>query len=59
MGKNEIIDEIKKDNNKDTDDKITKYTNKFLKDVTGNLENFSYNKIIANLYEMYSFFLKN
>ncbi len=54
-----IIDEIKKDNNKDTDDKITKYTNKFLKDVTGNLENFSYNKIIANLYEMYSFFLKN
>ena len=54
-----IINEIKKDNNKDTDDKITKYTNKFLKDVTGNLENFSYNKIIANLYEMYSFFLKN
>ena len=54
-----IINEIKKDNNKDTDDKITKYTNKFLKDVTSNLENFSYNKIIANLYEMYSFFLKN
>ena len=28
------------------------------KKVTSNLENFSYNKIIANLYEMYSFLIK-
>ena len=33
---------------------MTKYTNKFLKKVTENLENFSYNKIIANLHEMHS-----
>ena len=36
--------------------KLKKYTNKFLKKITNNLENFSYNKIIANLHEMYSFF---
>ena len=34
---------------------IKKYTNKFIKKITKNLENFSYNKIIANLHEMYSF----
>ena len=32
--------------------------NKFLKDVTNNLENFSYNKIIANFHEIYSFLSK-
>ena len=35
-----------------------KYTNKYLKKVHDNLESFSYNKIIANLYEMYSFLNK-
>ena len=30
----------------------------FLKKITENLENFSYNKIIANLHEMYSFLIK-
>ena len=33
-------------------------TNKFLKNITNNLENFSYNKIIANLHEIYSFLIK-
>ena len=37
---------------------IAKDTNKFLKKITDNLENFSYNKIIANLHEMYSFLSK-
>ena len=31
---------------------------KFLKNITYNLENFSYNKLIANLHEMYSFMHK-
>ncbi len=53
-----INDEIKKDHKEDTNDEILKYTNKFIKKVTENLENFSYNKIIANLYEMYSFLIK-
>ena len=53
-----ILDEIKKDNKKDKDDEIKKYTNKLIKKVTENLENFSYNKIVANLHEMYSFISK-
>ena len=42
----------------DHDKELTKETNKFLKKITENLENFSYNKIIANLYEIYGFFIK-
>ena len=49
---------IEKNHNTDADDKLKKYTNKFLKQVSDNLENFSYNKIIANLHEMYSFYIK-
>ena len=53
-----IVDEINKNHNADYDDEIIKYTNKYLKKVHDNLESFSYNKIIANLYEMYSFLNK-
>ena len=53
-----ILDEIKKNHKENTDDQITKYTNKFIKKITENLENFSYNKIIANLHELHSFFSK-
>ena len=53
-----ITDQIKKNHSKDNDIEIEKYTNKFLKNVTDNLESFSYNKIIANLHEMYTFLNK-
>ena len=53
-----IIEEINKNNLNDRDQELTKETNKFIKKVTENLENFSYNKIIANMYEMYSFLTK-
>ena len=53
-----ILEEIKKNHKKDTDKEILKHTNKFLKEITENLENFSYNKIVANLHEIYSFFIK-
>ena len=53
-----ILGEINKNHIKNYDDQITKYTNKYLKKVHDNLESFSYNKIIANLYEMYSFLNK-
>ena len=53
-----IKDEIDKNHTEDSDAEIIKYTNKFLKQITSNLENFSYNKIIANLHEMYSFLFK-
>ena len=51
-------DEIKKNHNEDDDNIIEKSTNKFLKDVTSNLESFSYNKIIANIHEIYSILIK-
>tara|TARA_B100001093_G_scaffold484853_1_gene518674 strand:+ start:780 stop:3314 length:2535 start_codon:yes stop_codon:yes gene_type:complete len=53
-----IIEEIKKDHKSDTDKEIIKYTNKFLEKMTKNLDDFSYNKLIANLHEMYSFLFK-
>ena len=53
-----IIGEIKKKHNNDHDDEIKKYTNKYIKKIHDNLESFSYNKIVANLYEMYSFLNK-
>ncbi len=53
-----VVNEINKNHNADYDDEIIKYTNKYLKKVHDNLESFSYNKIIANLYEMYSFLNK-
>ena len=53
-----ILSEIKKDHEKDLDNEFEKRTNLFLKDITNNLEEFSYNKIIANLHEIYSFLIK-
>ena len=49
---------MNKKHSRDFDDEINKYTNKYLKKVHDNLESFSYNKIVANLYEMYSFLNK-
>jgi len=53
-----ILEEIKKNHDTDSDNEVEKYTNKLIKKVTTNLENFSYNKIIANLHEMNSFLNK-
>ena len=53
-----VLNEIKRKHKSDHDNEIKKYTNKYLKKVHDNLENFSYNKIVANLYEMYSFLNK-
>ncbi len=49
-----ILSEIDKNHEKDSDNNFDKITNRFLKDITNNIEQFSYNKIIANLYEIYS-----
>ncbi len=53
-----ILGEIKKKHKKDSGENLIKFTHKFIKKVTGNLNNFSYNVIIANLHEMYSFLSK-
>ncbi len=55
---NIFMSEIEKKNESDVDEKITKFTNQFIKKITDNLNSFSYNVIIANLHEMYAFFNK-
>ena len=49
-----INNEIIKDHQYDQDNNLEKIINKFLKKMTENLNNFSYNVIIANLHEIYS-----
>ena len=53
-----ILEKINKNYEKDDDDEIIKFTNKFIKKMTENLKNFSYNILIANLHEMHNFFSK-
>ena len=55
---NSILEEIEKNHPSDYDQKIVKFTNQFIKKVTDNLNSFSYNIIIANFHEMYSFYNK-
>ena len=52
-----IIEEIEKNHPEDSEQNITKFTNEFVGKITKNLENFSYNVIIANIHEMYSFLI--
>jgi len=49
-----FLEEIRKNHKNDTDEKLYKITNNFINNVTNNLSKFSYNKIIANFYEIYS-----
>jgi leucyl-tRNA synthetase len=49
-----IIEEIKANHSSNSNNDLEKITNKFLKEVTQNIDNFAYNKIIANFYEIYS-----
>ena len=49
-----IIEEIEVNHPSNSNNDLEKITNKFLKEVTQNIENFAYNKIIANFHEIYS-----
>ena len=49
-----FLEEIRKNHKNDTDEKLYKITHNFINNVTNNLSKFSYNKIIANFYEIYS-----
>ncbi len=53
-----INDEIKKKHLKDTNSNLTKFTHKFIKKITDNLNDFNYNVIIANLHEAYNYLNK-
>ena len=49
-----ISGEIEKTHKKDSGKNLIKFTHQFIKKITNNLNNFSYNVIVANLHEMYS-----
>ena len=53
-----FTDKINKNEKGINDDTIIKYTNSLINKITNNLENFRYNVIIANFYEMYNFLNK-
>ena len=53
-----ILNEISLDHETNNNDELTKFTNQFIKKMTENLNTFSYNKLIANLHEMYAFLSK-
>ena len=49
-----ILNQIKEGHPKDFDENFYKLTNSFISKISDNLSKFSYNKIIANFYEVYS-----
>ena len=53
-----IIEEMEKDLAEDSDQELEKNTNIYLKKVSNNLESFSYNKIVANFHEIYTYLSK-
>jgi len=53
-----ILENIKLENNEDSDNVLDKTTNQFLNEVTNNLIHFRYNKIIANFHQVYTEFSK-
>jgi len=53
-----ILEKIKNNSEIAENEKLTKFTNRLIHKVTQNLEKFHYNVIVANLYEMYNFLIK-
>ena len=51
--------EMSKNHQKSSNESLEKFTNQFVNKMTKSLENFSYNIIVANLHQMYSFLNKN
>ena len=46
------------DENTSEGNHLSKFTNQLVNKITQNLEKFNYNVIVANLYEMYNFLIK-
>ena len=55
---NEKIKKIKSTKDKGLSTDLAKFINQYLVKIERNLSNFSYNVIVANIYEAYSFFIK-
>jgi leucyl-tRNA synthetase len=55
---NKIIKEIQLDRSENLSTELTKTTNEFIYNVEKNLDNFRYNKIVANFHEIYALYSK-
>ena len=55
---NIFIEKINANENKNENNNISKFTNNLINKITQNIENFRYNVIIANFYEMYNYLYK-
>ena len=53
-----VLEKIKNNDETNNAENLTKFTNQLVYKVTRNLEKFHYNVIVANLYEMYNFLIK-
>ena len=53
-----ILEKIKNSSEGNENENLIKFTNQLIYKVTQNLEKFHYNVIVANLYEMYNFLIK-
>ena len=53
-----VLEEIKLNHANQQENNLDKLTNKFIKEITNNLEKFNYNIVIANLHEIYSLLTK-
>jgi leucyl-tRNA synthetase len=53
-----ILEKIKNSDKGNENENLIKFTNQLIHKVTQNLEKFHYNVIVANLYEMYNFLIK-
>ena len=51
---NRILEQINANHNEDSTNDLEKIASNFIQNVKINIENFSYNKIVANLHEIYS-----
>ena len=53
-----IVEEINKNHKVNSGESLLKFTNRFIKKMKYNLNNFNYNVIVANLHEMHSYLYK-
>jgi leucyl-tRNA synthetase len=53
-----VLEKIKNNDEENKGESLVKFTNQLINKVTLNLEKFHYNVIVANLYEMYNFLIK-
>jgi len=53
-----VLNKIENDHKENEGENLIKFTNQLIHKITQNLEKFNYNVIVANLYEMYNFLIK-